>query len=144
MAADNQNPGRKGRNIENDGDGNRFFDSYRFTPFTTDVEFFRDPKIYETKVARSTQKGDLETDSPYEVGPRGVHRTDKEIKEEIDRLLARHGQVDAKSIQVNVNDGIVTLAGNVRSQLERQTAEGIVENVFGVLDIKNQLNVSTG
>lgn len=143
MAEENQNPGRKWRQIENDGDGNRYFDSYRFTPYTTDLEFFRDPKAYETEVARSTQEGNVETDSSRGVGPRGLHRTDESIKEEIVELLAGHGQVDAKRIRVDVIDGTVTLSGSVRSQSETQTVEGIAGNVLGVQEINNQLNVST-
>src|SRR5512145_2264335 len=91
MAENNQNPGHKWRKVENDGDGDRYFDSYRFSPFTTDLEFFRDLKIHETEVTRATQQGDLENDSYPGAGPRGVHRTDEMIKDEIDELLTGHG-----------------------------------------------------
>lgn len=143
MADKDQNPGHKWRKVENEGDGNRFFDSYRFTPFTTDEEFFRDPKIYETKVTRSTQDSDVETDSSDGMGPRGLHRTDEQIREEIDELLARHGQVDTSSIRVDVNDRIVTLSGITSSQWEKLTAEGIARNALGVMEVNNQLTVNT-
>jgi hypothetical protein len=141
MSDENQNPGRKWRKVENDGDGNRYFDSYRFTPYTTDLEFYRDPNIYETEVARTTQEGDVESRSPDQDKPRGLRRSDERIKEEIESLLTQQGQVDASAIQADVNDGIVTLSGTVSSPFEIRTVEGIVQNVLGVLEVKNQLKI---
>lgn len=139
MADANQNPGRKWRKLENEGDGNRFFDSYRYTPYTTDLEFFNDPTIYETGVARTTQEGELETDSPAK--PRGVRRSDKRIKEEIETLLRQHRQVDASDIEVTVKDGVATLSGKVSSPLDQRTAEEITKIVLGVVKVNNQLNI---
>jgi BON domain-containing protein len=141
MADANQNPGRKWRVLENEGDGNRFFDSYRYTPYTTDLEFFNDPKIYETEVARTTLEGKLETDSPAK--PRGVRRSDERIKEEIETLFHQHRQVDASDIEVTVKDGVATLSGKVSSPLEQRTAEEIAKIVFGVLKVNNQLRIDT-
>jgi hypothetical protein len=141
MAEENQNPGRKWRKVENDGDGNRYFDSYRFTPYTTDLEFYRDPNIYETEVTETAQEGDVEPHSPNSDKPRGLRRTDDEIKEEIDTLLSGQRQVDTSDIQVDVKDGIVTLSGNTNSPVEIEKAAGIAGNVLGVLDVTNQLNI---
>jgi hypothetical protein len=141
MTEENQNPGRKWRNVENDGDGDRYFDSYRFTPYTTDLEFYRDPNIYETEVARTTQQGEVQPDSPDADKPRGLRRTDAEIKAEIETLLKQLGQVDAGDLQVDVSNGLVTLSGNVGSVAEMRAAEGIARNVLGVLRLKNQLNI---
>jgi hypothetical protein len=142
MADNSQNPGRKWRKIENDGDGNRYFDSYRFTPYTTDLAFYRDPNIYETEVARTTQDGGLDTHFADSDKPRGLRRTDEEIKAEIDILLNELRQVDAGDIQVDVKNGVAILSGNVSSPVERQTAEGITGNVLGVLDVRNQLKIT--
>jgi hypothetical protein len=144
MADDNQNPGRKWRKVENDGDGDRYFDSYRYTPYSTDLEFYRDPNIYQSGVSRTTQAGETEPRSSKTVKPRGLQRTDEEIKKEIESLLRQHGQVDARQIQVDVRQGVVTLSGNVTSPFGVQTAEGIARNVFGVLEINNQLNFVSG
>ena len=141
MAEENQSPGRKWRKPENDGDGDRFFDSYRYTPYTTDLEFYRDPNIYETEVARTTQEGNVETRSSDKDKPRGLRRTDEEIKEEINTLLNQGGQVDDTDIQVDVKDGVVTLSGNARSPLEMRAAQGMAENVLGVLEVNNQLKI---
>lgn len=139
MAEQGQNPGRKWRHIENEGDGNRFFDTFRFTPYTTDLEFYRDPNVYEAdEVARSTQE---EPGSNSSAGPRGSRRSDESIKEEIRELLSWHGQLNAAGIQVEVNDGIVTLSGTVSSPDEKRMAEKIIENVLAVQAVKNDLKI---
>lgn len=141
MADENQNPGRKWRELENDGDGDKHFDSYRYTPFTTDLEFFRDPNIYETEVARTTQQGEIESGTLDQDKPRGARRSDEQIKSDIETLLREHGQVDARGILVDVQGGVVTLSGEVSSPMEVRAAAGIANNVFGILEVKNQLSI---
>jgi hypothetical protein len=141
MTEENQNPGRKWPSVENDGDGNRYFDSYRYTPFTTDLEFYKDPDIHETEVARSTQEGEVEPGSLDRDQPRGARRTDEQIKDEIKSLLRQHGQIDASDIYVDVMDGVVTLSGAVSGPMEMETAEGISGNVIGVLKINNKMTI---
>jgi hypothetical protein len=82
MADENQNPGRKWRQMENDGDGDKFFNNYRYTPYTTDLEFFKDPVIHETDVVKSTQDGKTLSMPDDEVGQHGDRPTDKRIKEQ--------------------------------------------------------------
>ncbi len=139
MTDEDQNPGRKWGSLENDDQGDRHFDHYRYTPFTTDQEFFRDTNIYETEVARSTQDTTPETDSPD--APRGEHLTDERIQDQIQQLLARLDQIDASAIRVEVSDGLVTLSGRVASQDEKETAGRVAGNAFGVLQVSNQLSV---
>ena len=134
-----QNPGHKWRDLKNKGGGDEYFNGYRYTPYTTDLEFFRDQNIYETEVARTTQARKLETDSPAK--PRGVRRSDERIAREIETLLSQHPQVDASDIEVQVENGVVTLLGRVKSPLEQQTAEGMTENIIGVLKVNNQLYI---
>ena len=141
MADETQNPGRKWRNLENEGDGNRFFDSYRYTPYTTDNEFFRDPNIYQTEVARTTQGGDLSPGTLDRDTPRGARRSDGQIKNELETLLREHGQVDSGDIQVDVRDGVVTLSGMVSSPAELEAAVGIADNIIGTKEVKNQLTI---
>jgi hypothetical protein len=141
MTEENQNPGRKWRELQNEGDGDKHFDSYRYTPFTTDMEFFRDPNIYETEVARTTQEGDLGPGIIDTDKPRGAQRSDGQIKSEIEMLLREHAQVDSRDIQVDVRDGVVTLTGSVRSPSEIRAAAGIADNVFGTRDVKNRLTI---
>ena len=141
MADENQNPGRKWRELENNGDGDRHFDSYRYTPYTTDLDFFRDPNIYETEVARTTQQGEIEAGTLDQDKPRGARRSDEQIKSEIETLLREHGPVDPRDIQVDVQGGVVNLSGEVSSPVEMRAAVGIAENVLGVLEVKNQMSI---
>jgi len=139
----NHNPGRKWRAVENDGDGNRYFDNFRFTPYTTDLEFYKDPKIYETKdVPRTTQDRIKKSEDDAGRRPRGEQRSDERIKAEIKDLLSSLGELDSDEIQVDVNEGIVTLSGSVNSSYEKQTAERVTENVFSVLGVNNQLKIN--
>ena len=55
--------------------------------------------------------------------------------------LTAHGQLDARTISVNVNDGEVTLTGTVDSHQARHTAEDVAESVPGVNSVQNQLTV---
>jgi hypothetical protein len=142
LADQTQNPGRKWRTVENDGDGNRYFDNFRFTPYTTDLEFYRDPNIYETEVHRSSQD-DTEPATDTVRAPRGTHRTDEQILAEIRDLLSHFGQIDASNIHVEVQDGIVFLTGQVSSPDELRAAEGLSRNVLGVLEINNQLKMNS-
>ena len=141
MAEENQNPGRKWRELENNGDGDRHFDSYRYTPYTTDLDFFRDPNIYETEVARTTQQGEIEAGTLDQDKPHGARRSDEQIKSEIETLLREHGPVDPRDIQVDVQGGVVNFSGEVSSPVEMRAAVGIAENVLGVLEVKNQMSI---
>ncbi len=142
MADQNQNPGRKWRDVEQDGDGDKYFDHFRFTPHTTDMEFFRDPNIYETEVIRSTQEIAPGQNPESERGPRGFRRPDERIIEEIIDLMASQGQFDASDIQVHAKDGIVTLLGRVDNQDAKHMAAKYVENVLGVMGVNNDLKVN--
>jgi osmotically-inducible protein OsmY len=142
LAENNQNPGRKWRQLEKDGDGDKYFDNYRYTPYTTDSEFFRDPNIYEAaEVPRVTQSQHEKERLENDPRPRGDRRPDERIKDEIQHLLARHEQVDARDIQVDVREGMVTLSGDVGSLQEKRIAERITSLAFGVTEIKNNLNI---
>jgi osmotically-inducible protein OsmY len=142
LTESNQNPGRKWRHLENDGDGNKYFDNYRFTPYTTDTEFFRDPNIYEAdEVPRVTRNERERQDFENDPRPRGDRRPDERIKEEIQDLLARHEQIDGSHIQVDVREGVVTLLGHVDNWQEKQVAERITSLAFGVTEIRNNLNI---
>jgi hypothetical protein len=135
-------PGRKWRHLENDGDGDKYFDNYRYTPYTTDAEFFRDPNIYEAdEVARVTQHDVSSTGMGNDPRPRGERPADERMKENIQELFAKQNQIDAGDIQVDVRDGLVTLLGIVKNQQEKWTAERIARNAFGILEVNNQLSL---
>jgi len=142
MPDSNQNPGRKWRSLERDGDGDKYFDNYRYTPHTTDLEFFRDPNIYEAdEVPRRTQDESGSPGSDSDLRPRGERPTDDRMKDEIGQLLNRHTQLDASDIHVDVRNGVVTLSGNVESRQEKRIVERIASNAFGIQEVNNNLNI---
>jgi hypothetical protein len=74
-------------------------------------------------------------------GPRGYRRTDERIREEVCEFLTEDGLLDASSIEVLVEDGEVTLEGNVRSRAQKRRAEDLAEIVLGVHDVHNRLRI---
>jgi hypothetical protein len=79
---------------------------------------------------------------PYEgVGPRDYHRTDERIYEDVCERLAQHGRIDASEIEVRVNHGEVTLTGTIPDRRQKRLAEDVIDTVWGVEDIHNQLYV---
>jgi osmotically-inducible protein OsmY len=74
-------------------------------------------------------------------GPQGYQRSDARIEEDICEHLTHHGMLDATGIQVQVENGEVTLTGTVESRQAKRMAEDILDGISGVKDIHNQLRV---
>lgn len=72
-------------------------------------------------------------------GPKGWRRGDEKIYEEANEALIKSHDVDATDIEVNVENGIVTLTGQVDSRFAKREAEFCVENIRGVHDVRNEL-----
>lgn len=77
-------------------------------------------------------------------GPKTYKRTDERIREEVSERLTRHGGIDASDVDVIVENGEVTLQGEVSSRTEKRLAEAIAETVFGVHDVHNRLKARGG
>jgi hypothetical protein len=77
-------------------------------------------------------------------GPKGWKRSDERIQDEVNEALARNPEVDASDIEVSVQNGEVTLAGIVEDRGQKRRAEDVVEDVFGVEDVQNQLKIRHG
>jgi hypothetical protein len=75
------------------------------------------------------------------VGPETYHRSNERIEEDVNERLTHHGQIDAKNIQVRVNNGEVTITGSVKNRQMKRMAEDVVESVWGVNNINNELKV---
>ena len=75
-------------------------------------------------------------------GPKGYRRSDERVREEICDRLTDDWRVDASDIEINVNNGQVTLTGSVQSREEKRKAEDLVESIPGVHDVHNNLRVS--
>jgi hypothetical protein len=74
-------------------------------------------------------------------GPRGYQRSDSRIEEDVNERLTRHPMLDASDVEVRVTGGEVTLGGMVDSRRAKRMAEDILDTVFGVKDVNNQLRV---
>jgi osmotically-inducible protein OsmY len=67
--------------------------------------------------------------------------TDKDLKQQVQNALDWEPSVDASDIGVAVDDGVITLRGNVSTFVEKQVAERVALHVFGVKAVANDLAV---
>jgi osmotically-inducible protein OsmY len=74
-------------------------------------------------------------------GPKGYKRSDERIREDINEQLTRHPDVDASEIEVQVQEGQVTLSGTVNERHCKRMAEDIAEGISGVQDVRNEIRV---
>jgi osmotically-inducible protein OsmY len=80
----------------------------------------------------------------YGRGPKGYRRSDERIREEVSEELFRHPEIDASEIEVQVQNGEITLSGKVEDRHQKRLAEDIAERSSGVMDVHNQLKVDKG
>ncbi len=122
---------------------------------------YRDPRgfeetdpYYDHTLARARERGELpapDRGEPWEVpgpmtgrGPRGYHRGDRLIFEDINDRLTDHGDIDATGIEVKVENGEVILAGSVATREQKRLAEDIAFSVPGVRDVRTRLTLAQG
>lgn len=67
--------------------------------------------------------------------------SDENIYEKVCERLFRDHLVDAAEIKIEVDQGIVTLTGLVSDRFAKNNAEKCIEDVFGVVDIQNRLEI---
>jgi osmotically-inducible protein OsmY len=67
--------------------------------------------------------------------------TDKDLKQHVQSALDWEPSLDASDIGVSVNEGVVTLRGNVGSYAEKTMAERVALRVYGVKGIADDLVV---
>lgn len=77
-------------------------------------------------------------------GPRGYQRSDDRLREMVSEALEDEHGVDASEIEVQVQNGEVTLTGTVNDRQQKRRAEDCAEQVRGVRDVHNQLRVQQG
>lgn len=74
-------------------------------------------------------------------GPRGYHRSDARIYEDICERLTEHGDIDASDVEVTVTAGEATLTGTVATRSQKRLAEDIADGVAGVSEVRNRIRV---
>jgi osmotically-inducible protein OsmY len=67
--------------------------------------------------------------------------TDRELQQHVQNALDWEPSVDATEIGVTVDNGVVTLRGDVPSFAEKETAERVALRVYGVKAVANDINV---
>ena len=77
-------------------------------------------------------------------GPKGYRRSDERVREDVNERLTRHPDLDASDIDVRVDNCEVVLTGVVEDRRAKRLAEDIVEDVWGVNDVRNELKVRRG
>jgi osmotically-inducible protein OsmY len=70
--------------------------------------------------------------------------TDKEVQGHVQSALEWDPIVDPSSIGVTVDEGVVTLRGDVRTFYEKEAAERGALRVYGVTAVANELDVRLG
>jgi len=68
-------------------------------------------------------------------------KSDNEIKQQVLRELKWDSRIGWAQIGVEVDEGIVTLSGNVRSYANKWAAQQAAHRVAGVLDVANDIEV---
>jgi osmotically-inducible protein OsmY len=73
--------------------------------------------------------------------PEAIMRSDSEIERDVRDELQWDPDLDATDIAVSVKDGVVTLAGYVKSYTDKYEAEAAAKRVVGVTAVANDLEV---
>lgn len=67
--------------------------------------------------------------------------TDRDIQQNVQSALDWDPSIDAADIGVSVDNGVVTLHGDIKTYTEKAAAERVALGVFGVRAVANELNV---
>jgi osmotically-inducible protein OsmY len=74
--------------------------------------------------------------------PERRRRPDESLAQEIREILTTDPELDATGVEVEVEGGAVTIAGEVADPDARLLAEELVESVAGVREVHNRLRVA--
>ncbi len=95
----------------------------------------------ENSIWNDPFNSERERGSHFGKGPKGWTRSDERIKDEVSEALYRDYHIDASDIEVEVQEGVVTLSGTVENRSAKRAAEECVEYLSGVLDVHNRLRI---
>jgi osmotically-inducible protein OsmY len=127
----------------NSGYGRDNYDSTRYGE--SDVNYGRNEANrslsgYGQNYSQDRLRKDGNEESHFGKGPKGYKRSDTRIQEDVHEALTRDHDIDASEIEVSVKDGIVTLSGSVTERKMKRLAEDCVENISGVVDVRNEIS----
>lgn len=108
-------------------------------PFLPESAYRRHPELDRPQPHRP----DRWPDRGHELGGRGRQLDDEEIRRAIRNNLYQDGWIDAEQIDVEVDDGVVTLRGEVDDYLQARYAWDDAWETEGVRGVINQLTVRT-
>jgi hypothetical protein len=77
-------------------------------------------------------------------GPKGYQRSRERILDDVCQRLADHPEIDASEVEVDVQGDVVFLRGQVHDRGQKRMAEDAAEDVSGVRDVRNELDVEKG
>jgi hypothetical protein len=77
-------------------------------------------------------------------GPRDYVRPDDRIADDIISRLTEDARIDAREIVLMVQDGVVTLTGNVPERQMKHCAEDRAAEASGVREVRNTIRVDDG
>lgn len=83
----------------------------------------------------------MRQESHFGRGPRNYQRSDERIREEVSDTLMADPYIDPSEIEVRVDDGEVTLKGEVRYRADKRLAQDLTERILGVRDVHTQLKI---
>lgn len=67
--------------------------------------------------------------------------TDDEILDLINEIYSSSGQIEASDMDITAENGVVYLEGSVGNQEEKEKAESLLDNVEGITQVVNNLEV---
>ena len=119
------------------------FENYG-SEFATDLRSNRSPKRgrLEGVTRLHRRNGNIPAHNFTGVGPKNYVRSDQRLRDDICDELSYSPDIDAREIDVEVNQGVITLKGNVPDKWMKYEAEDIAEHITGVKEIKNDLKVT--
>jgi osmotically-inducible protein OsmY len=92
-------------------------------------------------VSASKIAGSLRSFSGRPLKLEAIMRSDAEIESDVEEELKWDPDLDATDIAVSVKDGVVTLAGFVKSYTDKYQAEAAAKRVAGVRAVANDIEV---
>ena len=75
------------------------------------------------------------------INPKGWDRDDKDILADFTNRISAVGNIDTKDVEVRCEHQVISLNGTVATQTVLVFLEHVADNVLGVRDVKNQLQL---